>query len=166
PDEDYLTLYEQGRLTGEAKTLYETLLDGGAMNTIDLRRATRMTAPGSDGRFSKAITDLQANFNILPVGVSDAGAWHYSFIYDLTTRRFPDLPDQAHAISERAARRRLAAAYLAALGAVQPAQAARLFGWRPAEAGQALDDLLADGLARKAALEGQPGEWYVLSALL
>jgi hypothetical protein len=49
-EEDYLTLYEQGRLTSEAKAIYEALLDEGRLDTVELRRATHMSSPGSEGR--------------------------------------------------------------------------------------------------------------------
>ena len=78
-EEDYLTLYEQGRLTSEAKAIYEALLDKGRLDTVELRRHTHMSSPASEGRFNRALTDLQTDFKILPVGVTQSGAWHYAF---------------------------------------------------------------------------------------
>ncbi len=167
PEEDYLTLYEQGRLTVEAKTLYETLLDRGPLNTIELRKAARMSSPGSEGRFNKALADLQADFKILPVAVSDAGAWHYSFVYDVVHRRYPDLPDQAHDISEAQARQSLATTYFRALGGAPRRDLLKLFGWRPVEAGRAVEALTRSGLLRQGVtVENQPEDWLVLSELL
>ena len=54
PEEDYLTLYERGHMTIEAKTVYKILLEQGAMDTIALRRASHMTSKESDSRFSRA----------------------------------------------------------------------------------------------------------------
>ncbi len=161
PEEDYLTLYEQGRLTQEARAIYETLLKEGRLDTIALRKATRLTSKESDARFNKAITDLQADFKILPVGVSQAGRWNYAFYYDIVTRHYPDLPDRTRFIGERQARRKLAGLYLRSVGAAQVRDLRRLFGWPPAVAEQALDDLLQAGeLAAGLELEGQKGEWW------
>ena len=98
PEEDYLTIYEQGRLTLEAKLIYEALLDKGPMDTVSLRKAARLTSTESEGRFNRAMTDLQADFKILPTGVADAGAWHYAFFYDITARHFPEIIDQTRYI--------------------------------------------------------------------
>ncbi len=45
PEEDYLTLYEQGRLTQEARSVYKALLDQGPLDTVALRKAARLTSP-------------------------------------------------------------------------------------------------------------------------
>src|SRR5512139_1183513 len=95
PQEDYQIQYMQGRLTQESKAIYEALLDKGILDTIALRRATRMTSAESEARFNRALTELQADFKILPVAVTQSGAWHYAFAYDLVHRHFPDLPEQA-----------------------------------------------------------------------
>lgn len=42
PEEDYLTLYAQGRMTLEEKLVYETLLADGPLDTIALRKAARL----------------------------------------------------------------------------------------------------------------------------
>jgi hypothetical protein len=78
PEEDYLTVYEQGRMTQEAKAVYEALLQNGPLDSISLRKAAHLTSRDSESRFAKALTDLQVDFKIMPVGVVDAGAWHYS----------------------------------------------------------------------------------------
>ncbi|MGE5222582.1 MAG: hypothetical protein ACM3PY_09100, partial [Omnitrophica WOR_2 bacterium] len=134
PDEDYLTLYEQGKLTLESKLLYETLLKQGALDTITLRKAAHLTSRDSESRFNKALTDLQSNFQVLPVGVCDAGAWHYAYKYDLVHRQFPGLIDQTRFITERQARRKLAEHYLGSAGAAQTRDLVRLFGWTAEDA--------------------------------
>ncbi|NMC14991.1 MAG: hypothetical protein GYA34_19155 [Chloroflexi bacterium] len=70
PEEDYLTLYEQGRLSQEAKMIYKVLLEKGALDTIALRKEAHLSAPENESRFNKALTDLQSDFKIAPVGVS------------------------------------------------------------------------------------------------
>ena len=43
PDKDYLLQYQEGRLTWEAKMIYETILNEGALDTVSLRKLARMT---------------------------------------------------------------------------------------------------------------------------
>jgi hypothetical protein len=163
-EEDYLTQYEQGKLTLEAKLIYEALLDKGPLDTVELRRAARMSSPGSEGRFNRALADLQADFKILPVGVTQSGAWHYAFAYDLTARHYPELPEQAHAIRETDARQTLALCYLRSVGACQMRDLTYLFGWRAPEAERAVQALAVQGqLQTGARIEGQAGEWIALS---
>ena len=165
-DEDYLTLYEQGRLTLEAKLVYEALLDQGPLDTVELRKATHMSSPSSETRFNRAISDLQADFKILPVGVTSSGAWHYAFAYEIVARHYPELPDQAHEIREDQARERLLESYLRSVGAAPLNQATRLFGWRPVEAGRAIDGLVRAGaVLREVEVENQPGEWLASAHL-
>jgi len=85
--DDYLEEYRAGRLSAEAKTIYEVIRDGGAMDTVRLRREARMAAESSKARFEKALTDLQKGLKILPVGVAEAGAWRYAFVYELSRSR-------------------------------------------------------------------------------
>ncbi len=165
-DEDYLTLYEQGRLTLEAKLVYEALLDQGPLDTVELRKATHMSSPSSETRFNRAISDLQADFKILPVGVTSSGAWHYAFAYEIVARHYPELPDQAHEIREDQARAKLLEIYLHSVGAAPLNQATRLFGWRPVEAGRAIEGLARAGeILCEVKVENQPGEWLASAHL-
>ncbi len=167
PEEDYLTLYEQGRLTLEAKLLYEALLDQGPLDTVALRKAARMSSPESEGRFNRALTDLQTDFKILPVAVTQAGAWHYAFAYDIVARRYPELPETAQAISERDARRKLTELYFASVGAAQLSNVTKLFGWRLPAAHWAIDSLADEGLlCRGLEMDGRRGEWFAHKMLL
>ena len=129
PEEDYLIAYREGRLPQPAKQIYETLLDNGALNTIDLRRLAKL-ANAKESEFNKALEQLQADFKILPVGVAQAGAWRYSHVYEIVTRHFPDLPQQARAISESQARMKLLELYFASVGAAQLRDVTKLFGWK------------------------------------
>ncbi|MBN1148110.1 MAG: winged helix DNA-binding domain-containing protein [Anaerolineales bacterium] len=166
PEEDYLTLYEQGRLTQEARVVYEVLLDEGPLDTVALRKAAHMTSRSSDSRFNRALVDLQADFKILPVGVTQAGAWHYAFAYDIVARHYPDLPEQAHAIRERQAQRKLVDLYFRSVGAAQVRDVARLFGWGARLANRIIDALVEAGALRRGLqMENQAGEWIALAEL-
>lgn len=167
PEEDYLTIYEQGRLTLEEKLVYEALLDNGPLDTIALRKAARMTSRESESRFNRALSELQASFKIVPVGVTESGAWHYAFAYDIATRPYPELIEQSRYIGELDARQKIAEVYLLSLGAAQLRDLTRLFGWSTAEAQQALDRLEKTGLIQQnLTLENQPGAFVGLSVLI
>lgn len=167
PDEDYLILYEQGRLTLEAKLVYEALLHGGLLDTIALRRAAHLTSAESDARFNKALTDLQVDFKILPVGVVDAGTWHYAFAYDIAARHMPDLPEKARTISEKNARLKLAELYVNSVGAIQASHLSRLFGWPSAISEKTVQHLVDSGLAISGVtIENQKGIWLAHPSLV
>ena len=158
PEEDHLLAYAEGRLTLASKQVYEALLDAGPLHSIELRRAARL-ANAKDSEFNRALEQLQADFKILPVGVAQAGAWRYAFIYDIVPRHYPDLPGQARAIGEAQARQTLAGLYLRSVGAAQRRDVQRLFGWKPALVERTLKALVERGEARTVELEDRPGEW-------
>ncbi len=167
PEQDYLLQYQEGRLTFEAKAVYETLLAEGPLDSISLRKLARLSSRESEARFNRALESLQGDFKILPVGVAQAGAWNYAFVYDLVHRFYPDLPEQARAIRQADARRKLAGIYLASVGAILEKGVASLFGWSKGETAAAIAALTADGILLPGVkLAGQPGEWLALPALL
>jgi hypothetical protein len=166
PDEDYLTLYEQGRMPLETRTIYEVLLDKGPIDTVALRKAARMTSRDSNTRFERALADLQADFKIVPVGVTQAGAWHYSFAYDVVHRVYPDLLEQARFIGELDARQKLVELYFRSVGAARMRDLVKLFGWQPPDAQQAVDRLVKAGILQKGVDVPDQGEtWIALQEL-
>ncbi len=167
PEEDYLIQYEQGRMTQEAKSVYEALLHQGPLDTVALRKASRLSSRESDYRFNRALVALQIDFKILPIGVAKAGAWNYAFVYDLVPRHFPDLPEQARFIQENQARSKLAELYLESVGAAHLRDVTRLFGWSRPETEKALHDLVEGGSVQAGvSVDNQPGTWYALTSLL
>jgi hypothetical protein len=167
PEEDYLLQYQEGRMTWEAKAVYETLLAEGPLDTVSLRQMARMTSQASNSPFARALDSLQADFKILPVGVAQAGAWKYAFIYDLVHRHYPALAEEAHPIRQAEARWVLAALYLKSVGAAQARDLGRLFGWTPADIERTLAALIEPGAAvGRLTVKDQPGEWIALPELL
>ena len=165
PEEDYLIAYQEGRLTQAAKQLYETLLDNGPLNTLDLRRLSKL-ANAKESEFNKALEQLQSDFKILPVGVAEAGAWRYSHIYEITSRHFPDLPDQARTISESQARVKLLGLYFASVGAAQLRDVTKLFGWTKEVAGRALKKLMEQDAIVTTVHPKHEGEWLALRGVV
>jgi hypothetical protein len=166
PEEDYLTSYEQGRMTQEAKTVYETLLMNGALDSISLRKAARLSGSTSEARYAKALTDLQADFKIMPVDVVDAGSWHYAFAYDIVSRHEPSLVEKARYIGELDARRKIIELYFQSVGAARITDLTKLFPWNHFDIENAIDKLIVDGLLVKNQLvDNLTGEWIILTQL-
>ncbi len=164
PEEDYLLAYEEGRLSQAAKQVYEALLKEGALNTIDLRSAAKLTN-AKDSEFNKALEILQADFKILPVGVAEAGAWKYSFIYEIVPRHYPNLPEQARHIREGEARATLMDLYFSSVGAAQEGDAAKLFSWRKELISRTITGLVEKRRLVHVTHPSQKGEWYSLPGL-
>jgi len=157
-EDDYLVQYEEGRLSVEARNVYEALLKEGALSTSRLRQVAGISGGGANARrFDRALAELQAELKIVKVSTSDANRWGYAYVYDLFTRRFPDVPEAARAISTDHAMATLLERYLANVVAVGEGAARRLFRWdawewertiaRMRSAGLLADDVHIEGVA-------------------
>ncbi|BCX05348.1 MAG: hypothetical protein KatS3mg053_3286 [Candidatus Roseilinea sp.] len=127
-EDDYLHEYEAGTLGADAKNIYEALLRHSPLHAIEIKRKVNLYGDALKGRFDKALTELQVGLKVLPVGVAEAGAWRYAFIYEIVSRWFPDLPARARAITRGEARATILARHLFNVVAAQPRELARLFG--------------------------------------
>ena len=165
PEEDYLLAYEEGRLTQAAKQLYETLLDKGSLDTISLRKEARLLN-AKESVFNRAMEDLQMDFKILPVGVAEVGSWKYAFRYDITSRHMPELEQQARPIGEAEARQKLVGLFFASIGAAQPRDVSKLFGWSPELVARTLDKLVQKGELVEADHPKLSGSWLALPGLV
>jgi hypothetical protein len=144
-EHDYLEEYRAGRLSAEAKAIYVALLKNGALDAVRLRREAHLSAEASKPRFEKALTELQVGLKVLPVGIAEAGAWRYAFIYELLPRWLPDVPERARSIGRGQARRTILDQYLRNVIATTAPSAARVFGWSLADARQAAETLAQAG---------------------
>lgn len=165
PEEDYLLAYEEGRLTQAAKQIYETLLDKGSLDTISLRKEARLLN-AKESAFNRAMEDLQMDFKILPVGVAEVGSWKYAFRYDITSRHMPELEQQARPIGEAEARQKLVRLYFASVGAAQPRDVTKLFGWPPELVRRTLDTLVQMDELVEADHPKSPSPWLALPELI
>jgi hypothetical protein len=165
PEEDYLIAYREGRLNQASKQVYETLLDHGALNTLDLRKMSKLSN-AKDSEFNKALEQLQRDFKILPVGVAQAGAWKYSHIYQIVTRHFPDLAEQARVIKESEARAKLLELYFNMLGAAELREVNKLFGWGNEIVKKAVNKLMENGKLVMAEYPKSAGEWVALKEVM
>lgn len=165
PEEDYLLAYEEGRLTQSAKQVYEALLKEGALNTLDLRSVAKLSN-AKESEFNKALEVLQADFKIVPVGISEAGAWKYSFIYEIVSRHYPDLPEQARFVSEGEARRKLVELYFESVGAARERDVSKLFGWQKELISRTINGLVEKQKLVEAEHPNEKGEWFALTGLM
>lgn len=167
PEQDYLDQYQNGTLTLESKLVYEALLREGPLDTISLRKAARLSSPESTSRFNRALDTLQMELKILPVGVAQAGAWRYAFIYDLVHRHFPELIEQSRPISENQGRYEILVNYFESIGAASFSEIQRIFRWGKSELQQALQQLVRDNhLLPEVELHNQKEPVYALNKLL
>jgi uncharacterized protein YcaQ len=143
--DDYELAYDAGRLSREARAVADALRLHGAQHTVALRQLTHLSSEASKPRFDKALHDLQRGLWVVPVGVAEAGAWRYAFIYELFDRWFPSVARQARDIPRDVARRHLTRLYLDSVGAADVRQVRSLFGWGRPEVEQALEAVVASG---------------------
>ena len=152
---DYLDEYRDGQLTAEAKDIYEALLERGPLDTIRLRRESRMSAESAKARFNRALVELQVGLKVIPVGVAETGAWHYSFIYEILQRHYPDVPEKARYIRRSDAQAILIQRYIDNTVAVERQMVRKIFyvlKWTPREIERVIDRLVE----QVAIWEGQP----------
>ncbi len=148
PD-DYMLQYDEGKLTFEEKAIADALLKHGAMHTIELRKKAHLSSTSAKSRFERALSALQAGLWILPIGVAEAGAWRYAFIYQLFDRWYPEVISKARGIPRKEAYKRLVSTYLNSVGVSTPQEIKRIFRWSKKTILQALQDLNAEGSARE-----------------
>jgi len=155
--DDYLQEYTDGLMTAEAKAVYEALLEHGSLDTVRLRREARMSAESAKSRFDRALVELQVGLKVLPIGVAEAGAWRYAFLYELLPRWFPDITEQARQISRAEARRVLVLRYLDNVVAADRKMIGKVFHvlrWTPAELDRTIAALLEEDAVRQVQVKG------------
>lgn len=147
--QDYLQEYLDGRLSTEAKQVYEVLLEQGALPTSRLRREAALGGKSSATRFDRALAELQMGMRITKVAISDANRWGYCYVYDLLPRHFPAVVEASQGISGRQAREVILVRYLRTVVAATPRQVSSLFGWEPGDVDRLAERLAAEGRLRQ-----------------
>jgi hypothetical protein len=164
PEEDHLLAYEEGRLTLSAKNIYDALLKEGALDSISLRKAARMTS-AKESEWNRALEDLQMDFKILPIGVAEAGSWKYAFVYNITAHFYPELPQRARLINESEARGKVLTYYFESVGTAREKDVNKLLGWGNELTSRAISRLVNSGKLTTAKHPKQEGEWLALTEL-
>jgi hypothetical protein len=154
---DYRQQFADGRMSVEARTVYETLLDGGPLSTNAMRKAAGLFGKGETARrFERAVQELQQDLKIVKCGVSEDNRWKYCYVYDLLLRWAPDLAARAQAISGRQARQLLLLRYIDNVAAAPLPALQTLFGWEPGILRRTVDELLATERLREVTLPDLP----------
>jgi hypothetical protein len=156
-EEDYLTEYEAGTLTADAKNIYEALLKHGAMHAIEIKRKAGLYGDELKARFDKALTELQTGLKVAPVGVAEAGAWRYVFIYQILSRWLPEPCKRAEGITRGDARANILRCYMKSVVYATPKDVVKIFGWKRGEVDAAVAALVGKGeLIAAANIDGLP----------
>ena len=164
PEQDYLISYQEGRLTQNAKNIYEVLLKDGPTDSVALRKTARLSG-AKESEWNRALEDLQNGFKILPIGIAEAGAWKYAFIYEITARYYPELAEDARSISESSAREELVELYFASVGAAQAGDVSKLFGWGTDLTSRVLSRLTERKALQEVIHPDKKGLWFSLGSL-
>jgi hypothetical protein len=109
---------------------------------------------------------------VLPIGVAEAGAWNYAFVYEILQRHFPDLPERARAIKRSEARRTLVSRYLDSVVMADRDMIGKIFHvlrWTSRELERTIATLLEEGAIQEVQVKGvrqpQPVSAAFLEAL-
>lgn len=145
--------YRHGRLSHEAKRVYDTLNARGPMPTMALRGAAGF---GRDtNRFHRALDDLQHALVVLPVGaVVERGAWA-SQIFGLLKQWFPHEVERGEHLALRDAQCEVVRRYVQTVVAYKPTLIARLFGIPREDVDAAADYLIGRNMLKR------DGDWLI-----
>ena len=159
---DYMEDYRDGHLSVEAKDVYSVLLDQGALPTSRLRLEAGLSGKANATRFDRALAELQMDFRIAKVAISDANRWSYCYVYDLLPRHFGNVVEAAREISGQQARETILLRYLQTTVAATANYVSRLFGWAQADVERLADRLAAEGrLHNGVQIDGMRGQYLV-----
>jgi hypothetical protein len=106
-ERDVTRLYFDGRLSGEAKTIYDWLLDHPAQPMRELRRGTRLGERSKKLATERALVELQRRFLVCKVDLTGRTRGTYSYVWDLAERFWPQVFVDARHTSPTAARSKI-----------------------------------------------------------
>jgi hypothetical protein len=130
--------YAAGRITSDARAIWEALAKHSPLATLELRHTCKMETQAGNVRFKRAMLELQCLLIVAHFGTEqETQAWA-SNRFELVSRAFPEQFDEARRISSDAARSALAQKYRSLYPDAPLMQVARLFGWSKAQAEAAL----------------------------
>ena len=117
---------------------------------IELTRGERIVAVKAVTLAEEYLADHFPTFPVLPgvfvlEALAEAGAWRYSFIYDLVHHYYPDLPEKARPIKRSEAQQKLLDLAFISLGAATAGEVRKLFQWPRPDMDRALVRLEESG---------------------
>lgn len=167
PEEDFNDQYNRGMLPMETKLIFDALVRKGPLDTLSLRKEARLTGSNSNSPFNRALDILQQQLKVMPVAISEAGAWKYAFVYDLTHRYLPELPERARFISESRAMETILRYFFLTMGAATTKQIHNLFSWETDQLTNTLNRMINSKiLVEGYQVEGSSDHVFILTELL
>lgn len=167
PEADFADQYNQGLLPLEAKLIFDALVRKGPLDTLSLRKEAHLTGSNSSSPFNRALDLLQQQFKLLPIAISEAGAWKYAFVYDLTHRHFPELPEQARFIPESRAMEQILIHFFSTIAVSNLKKITALFQWENDRTRNALGRMVKSGvLLDEIMVEGNSEPQYCLKSII
>src|SRR5258708_7225110 len=106
-ERDVNRLYFDGRLSSEAKAIYDWLLDHPAQPTRELRHGTRLGEPSKKLATERALVELQGRFLVCKVDLTGRTRGTYSYVWDLAERFWPHAFVDARHTAPSAARSKI-----------------------------------------------------------
>jgi hypothetical protein len=106
-ERDYLQLFLDGRLSREAKTIYEYLDENPEQPTRDLRRGAHLNGKSMKTPTERALVELQRRFLVCKVDLTGRTRGTYSYIWDLAERFWPEAFEIATQLTTDTARDRI-----------------------------------------------------------
>lgn len=131
---DHQRFYAAGRISPDARTIWQALEEHGPLATLELRHACKMETAAGNIRFKRAMLELQCHLVIVHFGAEQETAAWPSSRFELTCRAFPKQAVAARSLSLDAARAAIARKFLERRPAAPPAVLVRLFSWSKFEA--------------------------------
>jgi hypothetical protein len=128
PD-SYGEFYSSGRITENARAIWDALATHGPLPTLELRIIAKMDSKAGNVHFKRAMAELQSMLIVVHFGTEqETNSWA-SGKFELVCRAFPEETAAARTIRPEAARRAIAAQFLSPCLDPPPKEIARLFGW-------------------------------------
>ena len=146
--------FHQAPLGEEARRIAETLLASGPLPTAVLRQAVGLEGRRGGARFSAAVVELGRALVCTSFGTEQVGSGWPSVVLELTARAFDLGGREAH---EAGRRLRVARRFLDTMLVASDRELASAFGWPPATARAALEELVDCGEAVLEAGAYRPG---------
>jgi uncharacterized protein YcaQ len=144
--EDMEYIHRIGKLSRLELEIYSLLISSGPLDSISMRDRLLTSPAFSTSDFNRSLENLQRNFQVIPIGISDKGRWHYAYLYDTVEHYYPEKLKNAYKISKGLAREIILSAYLLSIGIATFSDMKKLLGWDANEIQQTLDSLQNAGM--------------------
>jgi hypothetical protein len=144
--EDYQEIYEEGRITQEAKRICDFIYNKGATPTVRLKKEAGFRGKGGGYRFDKALKELQRSLLVANRGIYTGESSWPSIIVDLLPRIFPKEVKKSLKVSEEKARKEIVKKFFDVALAARGKDLNGILDWKGEHVQSTLDALLKEGV--------------------